>query len=204
MPPAAPRRVATRHAGKIAFLATCLLFLGPSGILLAGQFQAGAFAIDVSPRVLPAIRNGGFLEQTNDRVDDPLHARCLVLSDGKRTLAIVIVDSCMAPRDVCDEIKRRIAQKTGIPANRVLIAATHTHSAPSLMDFCLGSRKDPHYAESFIPQVAEGIARAHGCSRRPNSAGPLPTRPTTRIAAAGSIGPMPLTWIRSAKKPCGP
>ncbi len=128
--------------------------------LLAGEFQAGSAAVDISPRVLPAIRNGGFLEAISDRVDDPLHARCLVLSDGETTLAIAIVDSCMVPRDICDAIKRRVERTVGIPAERVLIAATHTHSAPSLMDYCLGTRKDPAYAEFFIPQVAAGIAKA--------------------------------------------
>jgi hypothetical protein len=142
------------------------LLLACFGMLLvpatcaAGEFQAGCVAIDISPRVLPAIRNGGFIEATSDKVDDPLHARCLVLSDGETTLAIAIVDSCMAPRDVCDAIKERVERDAGIPANRILIASTHTHSAPSLMDYCLGTRKDPAYADFFIPQVAAGIVKA--------------------------------------------
>ncbi len=111
---------------------------------------------------MPAIRNGGFLEASSDRVDDPLHARSLVLSDGRQTLGIVIVDSCMIPRDVCDEIKRRATRQTGIPTNRLLIAATHTHSAPSLMDYCLGSRKDAVYTQFVIPRIVEGIVQAHG------------------------------------------
>jgi len=127
----------------------------------AGTFRAGASAIDISPRVLPALRNGGFLQAQSDRIDDPLHARSLVLSDGTLTLAIAIVDSCMVPRDLCDQIKQLVEKKTGIPADRVLIAATHTHSAPSLMDLCLGCGKDPHYADYFVPRVAEGIAEAH-------------------------------------------
>ncbi len=98
---------------------------------LAGEFRAGASAVNISPRMLPAIANGGFLEATRDRVDDPLHVRSLVLTDGDVTLCIAIVDSCMAPRDVCDEIKRRVEREIGLPANRVLIAATHTHSAPA-------------------------------------------------------------------------
>ena len=61
------------------------------------------------------------------RVDDPLSARCLAVSDGETTLAIAIVDSCMVPRDVCDEIKQRVAKTTGLPASRILITATHTH-----------------------------------------------------------------------------
>ncbi len=152
-----------RYSGimrRLVALAVGISWCLVATVLAAGEFQAGAAAVDISPRVLPAIRNGGFLEATSDRVDDPLHSRCLVLSDGDTTLAIAIVDSCMVPRDVCDAIKQRVERDAGIPAERVLIAATHTHSAPSLMDHCLGTRKDPAYAESFIPQVATGIAKA--------------------------------------------
>jgi hypothetical protein len=66
----------------------------------------------------------------------------------------------MAPRDVCDAIKRRVSDRTQIPADRILIASTHTHTAPSLMDYCLGCRKDPSYAEYFIAQVAAGMNEA--------------------------------------------
>ncbi len=151
----------TFKLATIACLLACTCFAGRGTWVFAGTFRAGCHVVDVSPRVLPAIRNGGFLEQTNDRVDDPLAARCLALSDGDETLCIAIVDSCMIPRDVCDAIKARAEQLCGIPADRILIAATHTHSAPSLMDYCLGSRKDPAYAETFIPTVASGIAQAH-------------------------------------------
>ncbi len=136
------------------------LLSAPVATANAGEFRAGAAEVDVSPRVLPAIRNGGFLEGRGERVDDPLHARCLVLSDGTVTLAIAIVDSCMMPRDVCDAIKALAARDAGIPADRILLAATHTHAAPGVMDFCLGSRKDPAYADFLIPQVADGIAKA--------------------------------------------
>lgn len=139
----------------------CQIFGGPAAVL-ASEFKAGCYAVDISPHVLPAIQNGGFLEKTSDRVDDPLHARCLVLSNGDTTVALAIVDSCMLPRDVCDAIKQLAVQATGIPASCILIAATHTHSAPSVMDYCLGSRRDNTYTAFVIPRIAAAIARAHG------------------------------------------
>ena len=122
-----------------------------------GSLRAGAVAVDVSPLKLPAIRNGGFIEASSNRVDDPLFARCVVVADASETVAIVVVDSCMLPRKVCDEIKALARKKVGLPANRILISATHTHSAPSAMDFCLGTRKDKAYTDSMIPRVADGI-----------------------------------------------
>ena len=51
------------------------------------ELRAGAAKVDVTPPVLPVIRNGGFLETTDNKVNDPLHARCLVLDDRVTRLA---------------------------------------------------------------------------------------------------------------------
>jgi len=136
------------------------LLASGNGLLAADELRAGAAVIDISPRVLPAIKNGGFTEATADRVIDPLHARCLALAAGDQKLVLAIVDSCMIPRDLCDQIKQRVSQQTGIPTNHLLVAATHTHSAPSVMDFCLGTRADPNYPAWLVEQVAAGMTAA--------------------------------------------
>ena len=100
--------------------------------LRAGDLKAGAFAIDVTPEKFPVSVNGGFSDRKASTANDPLHARCLVLDDGTTKLAIVVVDSCMIPRDVMDAAKALAAKKTGIPAAHMLISATHTHTAPTV------------------------------------------------------------------------
>ena len=125
-----------------------------------GSLRAAAAVVDISPTTLPALRNGGFLQASSDRIDDRLHARCLVLNDGTETLAIVIVDSCMFPRTLCDEIKRLAAEQTSIPTDRILISATHTHSAPSAEDLCLGCGRDEAYVKFVPAEVAQAIADA--------------------------------------------
>ena len=125
--------------------------------LTSREFRVGAAAIDVTPLEFPVIRNGGFLEGTDTRVADPLHACCLVFDDGKLQLAIVVVDSCMIPVSVCDRAKRIASSKTGIAINRIMISATHTHSAPSVMDYCLGSRADVKYRDFLPGKIAEAI-----------------------------------------------
>ena len=127
---------------------------GPSAI------RAGVARVDISPRTLPALMNGGFLQNSSDQVADPLHARALVLSDGRETLAVVVVDSCMLPRDVCDAIKQRAAAASSIQPNRILIAATHTHTAPSAMEMCLGCGRDEPYVSLVTTQVAAAIEEA--------------------------------------------
>lgn len=125
------------------------------------ELSAGAHAIDITPQQLPAIRNGGFTQRSYNKVLDKLHSRNFVLKSGDFTIAIAVVDSCMIPRDICNQAKHLASKKTGIPVDHILIASTHTHSAPSVMDFCLGTSSDPNY-EKFLPaKLAEGIALAH-------------------------------------------
>ncbi len=123
-------------------------------------FRAGAYAIDITPRELPVIVNGGFLEAKADSVTDPLYARCLVLDDGTVTIALAVVDSCVIPQALMDEAKAAAQRATGIPANRMLISATHCHSAPSVCD-ALGSDVDEKYATYLPGKIAEGITLAH-------------------------------------------
>ncbi|MDF1756231.1 MAG: HEAT repeat domain-containing protein [Verrucomicrobiales bacterium] len=144
-----------------------------SGLFLrasAPTFLAGASTVDVSPVKLPAIRNGGFLQAVWSRNSDPLYARSLVLDDGKKSIVLCVVDSCMLPTDVCDAIKTLVTEQTGIPRDQFLISATHTHSAPSTMAMCLGTSKDEAYTEFLIPKVAQGITNAWE-KRKPARAG---------------------------------
>lgn len=140
------------------FLAAAVLFV--NSMSQAAPFRAGSAMVDVTPQTLPVIRNGGFLEATDDRIEDPLAARCLVLDDGSHRIAIVVVDSCMIPRDICDLAKSLAADRTSISPEHMLISATHTHSAPSVMDYCLGARKDPVYSEFLPNRIADAMVAA--------------------------------------------
>lgn len=122
-------------------------------------FRAGAFAIDITPLELPVLVNGNMNAVLADKVNDRLHARCLVLDDGTNQVAIVIVDSCMIPRSLLDDAKELASKATGISTNHMLISATHTHSAPSSYG-CLGTDADPKYVRFLPPQIAKGIAQA--------------------------------------------
>ena len=61
---------------------------------------------------------------------DPLHARAVVLEGGGTKIAITLVDSCYIKREEMDRAKALASKRTGIPVNRMLISATHSHSAP--------------------------------------------------------------------------
>jgi hypothetical protein len=133
-------------------------------VLLPGgaraELKAGAAKADVTPVQWPVPLVGQFNQRLADKAWDPLHARALVLDDGKTQLAIVVVDSCYIPRNVLDDAKRRAAQATGIPAENMLMSATHTHSGPPSRDR-REDKADPEYVEHLTKGIAKAVEQAH-------------------------------------------
>jgi hypothetical protein len=122
--------------------------------------RAGAYAQDVTPDKFPVSVNGLFADRKVNSAHDPLHARCLVLDDGKTKAAIVVVDSCMIPKELMDAAKALAAKKTGIPADNILISATHTHTAPTVTGV-FQSEPDEGYVKFLTEKIAAGIETAH-------------------------------------------
>lgn len=133
-----------------------------STALAAGNFQAGAATSNITPPLgLEVI--GGFVPYPSEQIHDELHARCLVLDDGKTALAIVVCDLLGVHRVVSDEARKIIAEKTKIPATNVLISATHTHSASSALgkNRLQADQTLDEYQQFVAQRIADGVARAH-------------------------------------------
>ncbi len=122
-------------------------------------FRAGAAAVDITPPTFPVIVNAMFTQREATSAHDRLHARALVLDDSSTRIAMVVVDTCMMPRDLIDAAKEMAAHATGIPSDHMLVSATHTHSAPSAMG-CLGSNADSNYVKFLPGKIAEAIELA--------------------------------------------
>ncbi|MBL9176506.1 MAG: hypothetical protein JNM65_00490, partial [Verrucomicrobiaceae bacterium] len=125
----------------------------------AATFRAGVATVGVSPTEFPRIIAGGFLEGRGDKLTSELFVRSFVLDDGKLKIAFAIVDTCMMEQSLIDEAKALASKQCGIPVDRMMVSATHTHSAPAAMG-CLGTRKDTVYAKFLTPKIAEAIVAA--------------------------------------------
>ena len=134
----------------------------------------GDFGLQQDARARPSCRGAHRRRHTNNvsgrhelhvsariakEANDPLHARALVLDDGENRIAITVVDNCMMPRELLDEAKQIAQRTTGIPPERMLIAATHTHSAPAAMG-CLGTDAAADYQRFLTDRIAEAIEGA--------------------------------------------
>lgn len=119
------------------------------------RFRAGAATSNITP-FLGGDIVGGFVAFPATNVHDELHARCLVLDDGKTRLALVVCDLLGISCDVSREARKLIQEKTGIPPEHVLVCAVHTHSACSAM----GKAPLDEYHTFVAGRVADGVQRA--------------------------------------------
>lgn len=124
------------------------------------HFQAGCARVDITPNKFPVLVNGDFFERWVSVVDDPLSVKALVLDDSRTRLALAVVDSCLLPAEMLDKVKASVEKLTGIPSERIMISATHCHSAPSVMSV-LGSGVDQDYAVELPGKIVDAIVRAN-------------------------------------------
>ena len=126
---------------------------------MQAEFKAGASVVNIDPEGYPVRVNASFTERSASKMVDRLFAKAIALDDGNHRVILCVVDTCMIPRDLIDQVKANVSQTTGIPTNRMLVSATHTHSAPSAMG-CLGSRVDPRYAAMLPSRIAKSMMTA--------------------------------------------
>jgi hypothetical protein len=127
---------------RLSLLSKCTsLILAATSLLQAAAplkaadatgLQAGAAAVDITPDQWPLSLRGSFTPRSSEGVNDPLHARAIALKNGEGKVVIVIVDNIGIGRETLDEVKKRAAEATGWKPEEMLIAATHTHTAPSI------------------------------------------------------------------------
>ncbi|HBL16371.1 MAG TPA: hypothetical protein DD417_06325 [Elusimicrobia bacterium] len=112
-------------------LLSLLLLPGP---LSAAPFYAAAGKADITPDLEKEtvwLAGFGAKGRRPEGVHDPLYARAVVVSDGKRTAALVAVDLLGLYRADVEEIRRSLGWTGG--DRSLFLVATHTHSGPDTL-----------------------------------------------------------------------
>ncbi|OLT00617.1 hypothetical protein BJF90_34300 [Pseudonocardia sp. CNS-004] len=114
--------------------------------------RAGVAVRDVTPPLGTAM--SGFVARASPAtgVHDPLLVHALVVEDT----ALVTVDVVGLHEDDCTRIRQRCA----LPADRVVVHATHTHGGPASMRGRLGGPVDETWLERLITTCAEAVDAA--------------------------------------------
>ncbi len=121
-----------------------------------GKLQTGIAEVSYDPPVgSDMVGNYRGDDYASRGVHDSLYARALVFrgSNGVKA-AMLTVDICWMKRPAIDLMRGYIAANSDIPAQNVLIAATHTHSGPK-------SLLDAPYAEEYLLRAAGAVIEAN-------------------------------------------
>jgi hypothetical protein len=131
------------------------------------MLSLGRSSVDITPPV--GIPLGGWpFERRGERVHRPLTCRALVLRDDIQEVVIVTLDLLGTSTELADAIRGAVTEATGVPATKVLLASSHTHSGP-IMPPCLMRGLPPpdeHYLAALAASAAE-IERSTSTDRTP-------------------------------------
>jgi neutral ceramidase len=120
--------------------------------------SVGIAQADISPPV--GTPSAGFAGRGPlTALHDPLYATALVLSDGKRTAALVACDLLYLDAETVNEIREEVEQKTDVAAEHLTIACTHTHYGPD----ATRERSDPRvsaYRANLVYALAGAVEEA--------------------------------------------
>lgn len=98
--------------------------------------QVGGGQAVITPP-LGASLAGYFEARQATAVHDELYARALALADGRETVILMCCDVICMPFELTAAIRAEVTRLTGVPGTRVMVSATHTHTAPQPRGFLL-------------------------------------------------------------------
>ena len=131
---------------------------------------------DISPR-LPVVLVGQFHARVATEIRDPLTVTALALSEGEDGDCAVLVscDVIAIRSEIIERCREAIGESVpDLPAEKVVLSATHTHTAPGFHDRFPRQVEDEmppaEFADLFVERVTEAVAEAWE-QRRPGSVG---------------------------------
>ena len=165
-----------KHITAQFCLLVCVILLSVNIFCLAGEgashlghkLRAGCSKVNITPPV--GVKLIGSYGKPSDSILDELYAKALVLNDGKTTLAIVSVDLLYSPlEEITNPVREIVKEKTGIPAQNVLVCGTHTHSGPEVFtrSKLIPGKQTPvddvgrSYLRSLISKIAGSVYIAY-------------------------------------------
>ena len=140
-------------------------------------FKAGFAEKDITPDI-GMEAPGGYGKSYHQTFHDPCKVRAVVFDDGKRRVALVGIDLLFVTRSLVQEARAEIQKQTGIPAEAVMIGASHSHSSgpiamaepgdfekasPFVKDLVSNKTisSDPGYTQLLKKQIVDAVVRAN-------------------------------------------
>lgn len=140
-------------------IALALLLLAVPGFPQDGppSFKAGFAEVDITPP-MGTPKQGSNSKTVASSVADPIYARAAVFELGAERFAILQLDTALILAGETASIRARIAKDHGFPGDRVMVAATHNHAGPALINE--GLPRSETYIATLVEKCAEAMGKA--------------------------------------------
>lgn len=157
-----------------ALLFTTLSALSASADSTAGELKAGAAQIDITPPpATPMVAFYGLRARPEDTlrlssgVMKPIFVKAVVVEKEGVKMGFVALDLLYTSRSLVVAARSLIEEATGIPGNRVMVSAIHTHAGPliprdSLVDEVVGANTEQtqHYTRILLDKIKRCVIQA--------------------------------------------
>ena len=153
------RRQFLWEAGKDASLAAILPTLAfstqsASGAITAddqaGTLTVGVALVDITCEPGPEMAGFAARVQPSTNVRTHLFARALYLAKDGETMLWLVADSLGYSQEIVARIKTELSRQLSIEPWRIVVAATHTHSAPVASRLSTTSEYSDEYVETIL------------------------------------------------------
>ena len=92
------------------------------------MLKAGFSRLDITPP-LGSYVAGYFEDRYAKGILDPIYLNAIAVSDERETAVIITADLLNLAANYADEIRKLIAERTGLPANHIMISCLHQHTS---------------------------------------------------------------------------
>jgi len=125
------------------------------------KLYMGVSKKEITPEIGCQLYGYGLGSYSNS-VHDPLESVAFVFGYGDIKFALISATVVAVGEEVANEIRHRIADKTDIPFENIMISATHTHTGPATKKSVGWGDVDRPYCEGiFIPQLVTATIEAN-------------------------------------------
>lgn len=119
---------------------------------------------EITPRESVPLLGYGDRTHNSEGIHDPLYAYAWWMeSGGRQPWVWIVLDLCLMSVISAGELIREISSRIGIPADRIFVSTTHTHSAPDVHHI---SRSSAPWTKRYYSLLIEACSAAVQSARR--------------------------------------
>ncbi|MBR3576171.1 MAG: hypothetical protein IKL42_02075 [Clostridia bacterium] len=98
------------------------------------NLKVGFCRMNIDPPMGVPVR-GYYKERFVEGILDSIYMNVLALKSGDNTILLINIDNCGIDQKKTAVFKEIITKRTGVPSENIMIASTHTHTAPEIDPF---------------------------------------------------------------------